>query len=245
MCMEDKKIMFIAPIVVALAIFGGLWIHGYYMSQRDSFGLTVTGSTKTSVTADLAKWSASFTRRATVASLKSVLITSENDRAQLTKFVTGLGIDTKGITFLPVQNNAIYEQLPGYGYTQNIIGYNVSQEMRVESTDIDKVEKLGSETTKILDLGIVPDYQRTEYFYTKLNELRPQLFADATADAKVRAEAMAKGTGAKVGELMSAKTGVVQVMAPNSTDVSDYGVYDLSTRAKEVSATVSVTFKLK
>jgi uncharacterized protein len=245
MSLESKNFVPAAVIILALALFGGLWLHGYEMAGRDKLGLTVTGSVKQTVTADLAKWSASFTRRANLDNLKTVLASSAKDKTDLTNFVTGLGVDAQGITFLPVQTNAIYEQLPGYGYTQNIIGYNVVQEVHVESADIDKVEKLGAETSKIIDLGIIPDYQRTEYFYTKLSELRPQLYSEATTDAKTRAEAIASGTGVKVGDLMSAKTGIIQITAPNSTDVSDYGVYDLSTRQKDVTATVSVTFRLK
>ena len=38
--------------------------------------------------------------------------------------------------------------------------------------------------------------------------------------------------------------GVFQVTSPNSTDVSDYGVYDTSTREKDVTAVVNATFAL-
>ena len=39
--------------------------------------------------------------------------------------------------------------------------------------------------------------------------------------------------------------GVFQITAPNSTDVSDYGVYDTSTLRKDVTAVVNVAFALK
>jgi hypothetical protein len=45
--------------------------------------------------------------------------------------------------------------------------------------------------------------------------------------------------------LATAWAGVIQVLPPNSLDVSDYGSYDLSTKEKEVSATVTVSFQLK
>jgi len=242
---HTTKVVLSAAVILGLALVVGLYILGYEQSSRNSSGLTVTGSVKKNVTSDLAKWSASFTRRSDLGNLKEVLTQIDGDKVKLKSFLTKLGLDDNSITFLPVQTNAIYEQLPGYGYTQNVIGYNVVQELRVENTDIAKVEKLGNEMKSLVGLGLVPDYQRTEYFYTKLNELRPQLYSDATADAKVRAEAIAKGTGAKVGDLLNARTGVIQITQPNSTDVSDYGTYDLSTKEKEITATVSVTFKLK
>ena len=241
-----NKSVVAAAFLLAAALFCGLWLHGREMADRSTNKtLTVTGSVKKTVSSDLAKWSASFTRRSDLSNLNQILGQLEKDRANIKKFVIDLGLEEKDITFLPVQTNSIYEQLPGYGYTQNVIGYNATQEIRVESNDIDKIEKLANETNKIVALGVVPDYQRTEYFYTQLDQLRPQLFADATKDAKQRAEAIAAGGGATVENLMSAHTGVIQVMQPNSTDVSDYGTYDLSTREKEISATVSVTFRLK
>lgn len=234
-----------AALLLALALAGGLYfLADRLYASRQTGGLTVTGSTKKLVNADLAKWTTNFTRRAGLDNLADVISNVESDKTKITKIVTDLGIDAKGITFLPVQTDAIYEQLSGYGYSQNIIGYNVRRELRVESFDIEKVDRLANETRKFIDLGLVPEYQRTEYYYTKLAELRPDLFSAATEDAKVRAEAIARGSGLKVGAPLSAKTGVIQVLPPNSTEVADYGAYDLSTKEKEVSATVSITFEL-
>lgn len=244
--MNYKKTILFSVIILAAALIGGLFIHGYEMGTRaQTKGLTVTGSVKKSVMADLGKWNASFTNRADVFNLKQILTQNESIKKKLTDYLKGIGIKDEDIIFLTVQINSIYEQLPGYGYTQNIIGYNVVQNVKVQSNDISIIEKLSNQTTDLLNLGMVPDYQNTEYFYTKINELRPELFADATKDALVRAEAMASGTGSEVGNLINAKTGVVQILPPNSVDVSDYGAYDLSTKEKEISATVSVTFALK
>ncbi len=235
-----------AAFLLALALFGGLYfLSDRLYASRQTGGLTVTGSTKKSVNADLGKWTTNFTRRATLENLADVISKVESDKPKITKIVTDLGIDAEGITFLPVQTDAIYEQLPGYGYSQNIIGYNVRREVRVESFDIEKVDRLANETKKFIALGLVPEYQRTEYYYTKLAELRPELFAAATEDAKTRAGAIARGSDLKVGAPLSAKTGVIQILPPNSTDVADYGAYDLSTKEKEVSATVSITFGLE
>ena len=55
---------------------------------------------------------------------------------------------------------------------------------------------------------------------------------------------LARATDAKLGSLRRLNVGVFQVTAPNSTEVSDYGVYDISTRAKDVTAVVNVTLAL-
>lgn len=235
----------LAAFVLGIAIFGGLWIHGYYMAGRSANNtITVTGSAKKSVDADLAKWSASFTRHADAGGLKTALAQANSDTEKIKKFIIDGGIPETSITFLPIQSDTVYET-QNYMQTQKVLGYNVRQEVRVEDKDIAKVDLLAKNISKLIDDGIIADYQNTGYYYTKLDALRPSLFAEATKDAKTRAEAIASGTGVKVGALKTAKTGVIQVLAPNSTDVSDYGSYDLSTKAKEISATVNVAFELK
>lgn len=245
--MDKNRLALVASIsFVALALFFGLYLHGYEMAaSRNTNGLAVTGSVKKTVTADLAKWNSSFTLKADTKNLKNIMEQAEFNTDKLKKFITKLGLKDEDLTFLPVQTNPIYEQLPNYGYTQNITGYNVVKEFYVQSKDIEKIDALANQYKNIIDLGIIPDYQRTEYFYTGLADLRPSLFAEATKDAESRAEAIAKGTGAKVGSLLSAKTGVIQILPPNSLEVSDYGAYDLSTKEKEITATITATFQLK
>ena len=69
--------------------------------------------------------------------------------------------------------------------------------------------------------------------------------SDAIKDAKSRAEKIAEGTGRKVGSVQEASSGVVQVLTPNSIEVSDYGSYDTSSIEKEVMVTVKASFRLK
>jgi hypothetical protein len=71
------------------------------------------------------------------------------------------------------------------------------------------------------------------------------LVGQAIADAKARAVQIAKAGGSSVGALKSASSGVVQVLAPSSTNVEDYGSYDTSTIEKEVMVTARATFYVK
>ena len=67
---------------------------------------------------------------------------------------------------------------------------------------------------------------------------------EATKDALARAKVLVEATGGDLGGLRDVNVGVFQVTAPNSTDVSDYGVYDTSTIRKDVTAVVNVSFAL-
>ena len=87
--------------------------------------------------------------------------------------------------------------------------------------------------------------QQPEYYISKLPALRVSLLGRAIADARARASEIAKSGSTAVGALKSASSGVVQVMAPNSTNVEDYGSYDTSTIQKQVMVSARVTFYTK
>ena len=61
-------------------------------------------------------------------------------------------------------------------------------------------------------------------------------------EARNRAEILAHGLGGKLGRMRSSSQGVYQVTPRDSTDVSDYGINDTSSREKDVNAVVSATF---
>jgi hypothetical protein len=242
---NTRSTVVLGSVIIGVALILALGLHGWELASRDSGNsISVVGSSKRAVTADLAKWSATITRQATAYNLKAVLEQAATDVTKIKAFATAEGIAAETVRISPASTNPVYEQNDKYGQSQTVSGYTVSQEVAIESKDIQKIDSLARDQGKLIDQGIVTQYQRTEYFYSKLADLRPELFAEATKDAKLRALAVVQGTGAKVGSLKSAKTGVVQVSSPSSLDVSDYGNYDTSTKEKEVSATVNVSFEL-
>jgi hypothetical protein len=64
----------------------------------------------------------------------------------------------------------------------------------------------------------------------------------ATADAEERTSTIAEGLGGHLGAVRSVRLGAYQITPRNSTDVSGEGILDVSTREKDVTAVVSVTF---
>lgn len=71
------------------------------------------------------------------------------------------------------------------------------------------------------------------------------MLSDAIKDAKARAEKIAGSSGKRVGIIKSASAGVVQVLSPNSIDISDYGTYDTSSIEKEIMVTVKALFTIR
>ena len=92
-----------------------------------------------------------------------------------------------------------------------------------------------------LQLNITFEYN----YYSKLSDLKVKLLEAATDDAKQRAAAMLKATNNKVGNIQSVKMGVFQIVAKDSTDVSDYGIYNTNAKDKKINAVVNATFTIK
>ena len=111
----------------------------------------------------------------------------------------------------------------------------------IASNTVSYVKTLSS---SLIDQGVVFSSQRLQYFYTRLASLRVQLLAAATKDAQARARKIAGSTGARLGQLMTASSGVIQVTPLNSTQISNQGSYDTSTIQKQVTAVVRASFAL-
>jgi hypothetical protein len=84
-----------------------------------------------------------------------------------------------------------------------------------------------------------------EYHYTKLAELKIEIQADASRDAMIRAQKIAEATGRKLGPMRSAQMGVLQITPRLSNMISDYGINDLSSIEKEITAVVNASFEIE
>ena len=230
----------VAAVILSLAIGGGLMKVGSGFASRSSDGITVTGSAKTTATADNAVWvlNVSLSSPTVATAVKKV----DADVAALSKYLTEGGIAAEGLTLGAIATYANEEYNNGNA-TGRILSYRATREVTVRSKDVELVSKLSQGIGTLLATGINANNYGPQYYISNLPELRPQLMAEAMKDAKVRAEALTKAVGGNIGSLVNVKAGPIQITAPDSTMTADYGAYDTSTIEKTVTATVSVTFK--
>jgi hypothetical protein len=230
----------VAAVIMSLAIGGGLMQVGSGFASRSSDGITVTGSAKTTATADNAVWVLNVSLSSpTVATAVNKV---DADVAALSQYLTKGGIPAEALTLGAVATFANEEFVNG-NTTGRILSYRATREVTVRSTDVQLVAKLSQGIGSLLATGINANNYGPQYYISNLPELRPQLMAEAMKDAKVRAEALTKAVGGNIGSLVNVKAGPIQITTPDSTMTADYGAYDTTTIEKTVTATVSVTFK--
>ncbi|MCR4399071.1 MAG: SIMPL domain-containing protein [Firmicutes bacterium] len=216
-----------------------------FVSAKKS--IAVTGSAKKQIRSDLAVWRGSFSRQEDELAVAYKAI--KEDLAKVRAYLIQKGIDEKDIVFNPVSTEVMYihdpETLRKLGKTQQISGYRMYQSVEVTSRDVDKITDLSREAPELIDQGVVFQSYPPQYVYTKLNDLKVDMLAEAAKDATARATKIAAASGARVGFLRSAKMGVFQITPLNSTEVSDYGINDVSSVEKEITAVVNAEFSLQ
>ncbi|HHV81633.1 TPA: SIMPL domain-containing protein [bacterium] len=238
-----KNNQFLLALVIGLSIIISASIVSYtfYRIKGMDNTLSVTGSTRIRVNSDIVKWVGEFSRTVPVDSLKAGYQEMGKDLKVVLEFYKKNSIDPEDLIISPV----FLEQLGLYGDRQTPREYLLRQTVEIQSSDLEKIGELSKNLQGLIDSGVAFRTQSLEYYYSKLPELRVNLLTEAMNDAKARAEKIAQSSGQGVGSLRSASMGVVQVLEPNSTEVSDYGSYDTSTIEKEVMVTVRATFLLK
>ena len=106
------------------------------------------------------------------------------------------------------------------------------------------VERVSREATQLIEAGVPITSGAPAYFYTKLGELKIEMLAEASKDARTRAERMLKTAGdARIGDLTKADMGVINVNPANSTATSWDGNNDTTSLEKDIITIVHVTFE--
>ena len=240
----SKNRLFIAllsSLILAIGIGVGGNFIGNGLAAKAGNAITVTGSAKTSATADNAVWILAVSESAPTASAAVKKV--ERGTAALSAYLASGSkkvdaIEVGGITSYP--NNEYVNGNP----TGRVISYNASQTTTVRNKDVALIKSLTNGIGTLLQTGVNVQNNGPQYLVSNLAALRPKLLADAMVDAKARAEAITKAVGGKVGAVLSVSSGPVQVTTQDSTDTSGGGYYDTSTIPKTVSVTVSVSFKV-
>jgi uncharacterized protein len=244
--METIKKTWFAPSMLGacLVISAVVFSFAFYLSRVDTDVLSVTGSSKVSVKADLAKWTISFSRIVPQSSIKTGYDLMAKDLQIVNKYFKDAGVADTDLNISPVfmDQNYDYSSSKTPGSEKE---YTLRQTVQLSLADVQKMTLLAKNTRAIVDGGVLLSPNSVEYYYTKLPDLRVSLLSDAIKDAQNRAEKLTGSTGRMVGVLKSASSGVVQVLPLNSLEVSDYGSYDTGSIDKDVMITVRATFNIK
>jgi hypothetical protein len=223
-------------VVLTAKIFAGT-IHDA-RHVRDT--ISVTGSARKPITSDLVRWSLTVSREAPTAAAAARLLRGQV--AAVRKFLQSRGIPRNAISPEVVTSE---EQVTPLGKHRRKISYRVSQGLDVSTRKLDVVESAATQVGGLIAQGIDVSAGPPAYISTELTKAKLDALAAATEDARKRAEILVHGLGGKLGQMRRTQLGVYQITPRDSTEISDYGINDTTSREKDVNAVVTATFAVK
>ncbi len=235
----------IVAVILALAVIGSSFIlvDGVKAVKGGSNKITVTGSAKQQITSDLIVWSGSFSSKSPA--LQEAYTALEADKNKVMDYLVKQGVKKDDIVFSSINTNTYYIILPNGMYTSDVDYYELNQTVTISSEEIDKITDISRNVTELINEGIQFQSFSPQYMYTKIADMKVTMLAEATKDAKKRAEMIAENAGNKLGDLKYADMGVIQITPLYSNEVSDYGMNDTYSLEKEITAIVHCDFEIE
>jgi hypothetical protein len=205
-------VFLVGTVILGLGLAGAGFLigRGFERGRSADRYVTVKGLAESFVTADLAVWPLRIT--ATGGDLARVQEQIDRDLATVTEFLTEQEIEPETIQPQRVEVTDLLAQ----PYRPEGVGDNrfiVAQTIIVRSEQVDRIARLNQQTGEIVKRGVVlADTGGPTYLFTRLNEIKPELLAEATRNARLSAEQFAADSGSSIAEIRHASQGLFEIL---------------------------------
>jgi hypothetical protein len=235
----------LAGLFLAAGIaFASLTVASAWTRIAENNVINVTGSARKHVRSDLVIWRASFSVDA-----PTLLEAQQQLRAAHAKVATFFAARAfPNFVASPVQIRELVARQRNDEddtITNVRVGYRLSHAIEVRSEDVERLPRLAADSSELLEQGVAFESGGFEFIYTKAGEAKVEMMAEATRDARQRADQIAANGGSQVRALRAAKMGVVQINPLYSTATSWEGNNDTSSVDKTIIATITAAFAMK
>lgn len=203
-----------AAVVLGLALVLGLAVLGFLLAgaaidvKEYERSVTVKGLSEREYLADVVIWPIQFTEAGN--DLTGLYRDVENSTAKIRNFLIEHGVAAEEITVSPP---AITDKsAQQYGNNAGAeFRYTATQIVTVYSENIANIRKVMSSLSELGKQGIAftgGDYQsQTEYLFTRLNEIKPEMIEEATRKAREVARKFAEDSASRLGKIRRASQG--------------------------------------
>lgn len=219
-----------AAILAAGVMAGGYLLGNGLLRAKDADrAVTVRGLAERDVTADLATWTISYS--ASSPSLAEAQDKVRRDTASIEAFFKELGFPADALQ--PTGANVTSSTYEG------VTTFTVRQRLALRTTDIARAQRAVSRQFDLVARGVfLEEGSGMAYTFTKLNDIKPEMVAAATKDARAAAQQFAKDSDSGVGKIKDATQGYFEVSARDG-DAGGWGSADSPYKKVRVVTTVS------
>lgn len=216
-------------LAVGLIAGGYLLGDGLLRAKDAERAVTVRGLAERNVTADLATWTISYS--ATSNSLAEAQGKVRADTQAIEAFFKELGFPADALQ----PTGANVSSFTNEGLTT----FTVRQRLALRTTDVARAQKAAARQFDLVGRGVfLEEGSGMAYTFTKLNDIKPEMVAEATKDARAAAEQFAKDSNSGVGKIKDATQGYFEIEARDG-DAGGWGMADSPYKKVRVVTTVS------
>jgi hypothetical protein len=238
-----------AVLLGAVGIFAlGLTTSGYALGDglrryklAEHRTVTVRGVSERNVTADLATWGVGFSHSGT--ELSSVEQSVERQAQSVRAFFLRAGFKPEEITDVDV---SLSRQQPTDrdGEPVGPEKLTVSRSIQLRTKDVMKARAANTRQAELLRNGVELSSSGISYTFTGLNELKPEMIAEANKNARRSAQQFASDSGVAVGKMKTASQGYFSVGARDGEDCDDCGSAGGSSPFQKVRVVTTIDYDL-
>lgn len=205
--------------------------------------ITVKGYAERPIKSDYALWGASIhTRNADLVAAYKKL---DADRVKVLSYLSGKGFKGDSVQQFEVSIEKRMKRDEKGNATNAIEFYELSQRLQIDSNNVQQLSAVARDSAALIQDGIELAAEPPRYFYTKLDDMKLTMLAEASQNARDRAAKLITGGASTVGELKSANQGVFQITPPLTTETSGSGENDTSSIDKVIKAVVTCEYEIK
>ena len=224
--MKEKPVF--SAILLGGLICIGLFALGYQISKGiihiKSLDRTVTvkGLSEREVPADIAIWPITFQEAGN--DLNDLFSSIQEKNALIVEYLKNIGFKTEEISVSPP--GILDKQAAGYSGADTFkFRYSGDSTITVYSEKVDKIRDAMNSLVDLGKQGIAfarQGYQtQTEFIFTRLNDLKPEMIEEATKNAREVAEKFARDSSSKAGKNKKGQPGAILDRQPGQ----QYAVY--------------------
>ena len=200
----------LGALLLALGLLGAGWFasRGLIAIRTQDRYVTVKGSAERIVDADLLVWPLPHTVGGN--DLAEVQHHLDANTAAIRDFFLKAGFKADEIVVSPprLEDRWAY----AYGDNRPPERYRYSNTVSLRTNSVDKALAALRRSGTLVGEGVmIGEGSQPDFDYTKLNDIKPALIAEATANARESAVQFAKDSGARLGGIRSANQGVVTI----------------------------------
>jgi hypothetical protein len=207
---DHKTPSLLAALVLGLGLVGAGWFVAQGMARlktQDRY-VVVKGSAERVVEADLLVWPLPHSVGGNDLAEVQRKLAANTDLIR--RFFTDAGFKPGDIVVSPprLEDRWAY----AYGDNRPPERFRYANTVSLRTNDVAKALQALRDSGQLVGHGIMIDQgSQPEFDYTKLNDIKPGLIAEATANARESAVQFAKDSGSKLGGIRNANQGVVTI----------------------------------